>query len=115
MRLHEIAFFTDDVPALARFYQQLLGTPPVHQGDGIAIFKADDGEILIHVKYVPRPGDPPCENHVGFTVADLDAAVKDLEGRGVRCEIPPRQYPWGRSAYLRDTDGHFLELHESAG
>ncbi len=32
---------------------------------------------------------------------------------GVETTIAPRDYPWGRSAYLRDPDGRLVELSQS--
>jgi predicted enzyme related to lactoylglutathione lyase len=113
MKLREVAIFTDQVDSVAQFYQRLLGRAPAHRGAGIAIFKLGDAEVLIHTRYNPGPGDLPCENHTAFAVADLDSAVADLAERGLTVDIPPRDYDWGRSAYLRDPDGQLLELHES--
>jgi catechol 2,3-dioxygenase-like lactoylglutathione lyase family enzyme len=112
MRLHEITIFTDDVDSVADFYQRLLDAEPVHREDGLVIFTVGDVKILIHLRYVPAPGWLPCENHVCFAVNDLDNTVAQLGNCGIRIEIPPRKYEWGRSAYLRDPDGHLLELHE---
>ena len=43
-------------------------------------------------------------------MTDVDAAVQQLVDSGITVEIPPRDYYWGRSAYLRDPDGHLIEL-----
>lgn len=112
MRLAELAIFTDNFSATAEFYERLLGTAAAHRGDGMAIFKVGDAEVLIHERYEAGPGDLPCENHVAFAVADVDQSVRELEARGLSVEIPPRDYDWGRSAYLRDPDGHLLEIHQ---
>jgi predicted enzyme related to lactoylglutathione lyase len=112
MKLHEWTIFTDNVDSVAEFYQRLLNTKPSHREDGLAIFKLGDASILIHARYDPIPGWIPCENHICFAVSDLDGNVAQLERRGLTLEIPPRQYEWGRSAYMRDPDGHLLELHE---
>jgi catechol 2,3-dioxygenase-like lactoylglutathione lyase family enzyme len=32
---------------------------------------------------------------------------------GLRLLVEPRDYPWGRSAYLRDPDGRLVELAQS--
>jgi catechol 2,3-dioxygenase-like lactoylglutathione lyase family enzyme len=110
MKLREVAIFTDNVPSVAEFYQRLLGRAPAYRGDGIAKFKVGETEVLIHARFQPGPGDLPCENHTAFAVADLDRAVAELAERGLTVEAPPRDYPWGRSAYLRDPDGRLLEL-----
>lgn len=110
MNLTEIAYFTGDVAAMAAFYRALLGREPVATSDGMAIFLVGDIKLFIHQTYVPAGGDLPPENHTAFTVEDLDAACQILTVRGVAVEIPPRDYYWGRSAYLRDPDGHLIEL-----
>lgn len=112
MKLHEIAIFTDHVDSVAGFYQRLLGQPPAHRGDGIAVFQLGDAQVLIHARYEPGPDDLPRENHTAFAVDNLDEAVAALEQRGLTIDVPPRDYDWGRSAYLRDPEGRLLELHQ---
>lgn len=114
MKLCEVAIFTDQVDAVADFYQRLLHREPQHRGEGIAIFQFEGSQVLVHKRYTPRPEDPPCENHTAYSVVDLDRTVTELAERGITVEILPREYPWGRSAYLRDPAGHLLELHEEA-
>ena len=112
MRLAELAFFTNDVDSTAAFYECLLGATPDYRGDGIAIFKVGDAEVLIHKKVAVAPGDPPCENHVALAVADVEQTVAALEASGLSVEIPIRDYDWGRSAYLRDPDGQLWEIQQ---
>lgn len=113
MRIAEVAIFTDNVDAAAGFYERLLGVAPGQRGEGFAIFKVGGAEVLIHETYEAAPGDVPCENHVAFAVADVDRCVAELESRGLCVEIAAREYEWGRSAYLRDPDGHLLEIHQA--
>ena len=110
MKLSEIAFFTDDVGATRNFYQNLLGSDPIAQSDGMVIFMTDDIKIFIHRTYKPEEGDLPPENHIAFIVADVDEAVASLQSVGLEIEVKPRDYYWGRSAYLRAPDGQLIEL-----
>jgi catechol 2,3-dioxygenase-like lactoylglutathione lyase family enzyme len=55
----------------------------------------------------------PGDDHVALAVEDVDSTVAHLESQGMRVEYPPRDYYWGRSAYLRDPDGRLIELHQS--
>ena len=64
---------------------------------------------------MPRPalkGDLPEDNHIAFEVQDVDAACEELAKRGLTLEVPPKDYYWGRSAYLRDPDGQMVEVVE---
>lgn len=114
-QLTEIAFFTPNVAEMIAHYQALLGAAPVHSSPDMAIFMSGPTKIFIHKLYEPEEGDLPPENHFAFTVDNLDAACADLEQAGILVEVPPRTYYWGKSAYLRDPDGHLLELIEAEG
>ena len=117
-QLREIARFVDDVDAATAFYEALLGCAPVQRSEGIAIFDLDGITLLIHRRYDPGPDDLPCEDHIAFAVDDLDAAVAGFIERGGRVERPPRDWDWGRSAYVREPvgvagAGALVELQES--
>ncbi len=57
----------------------------------------------------PDPAAPGFE--LGFKVADVDGVYADLLAAGVQPAAPPTDRPWGqRTAYLRDPDGHLIEL-----
>lgn len=115
MRLKELALFTDDVESVAAFYRELLGIKPSVSGPGIAIFKRDGYEVLVHENYEPGPDELPCEDHVAFEVDDLDATWDRLIDAGLEPLAEPRQWDWGRSAYLRDPDGRIIELQAKPG
>jgi len=110
----EIAYFTEDVAAMRAFYAHLLGGDPVAESNDMAIFLVGGTKIFIHRTYTPGDGDLPPENHTAFTVLDVDAACADLESQGLSIEVAPADYYWGRSAYLRDPDGHLIELNQPA-
>jgi catechol 2,3-dioxygenase-like lactoylglutathione lyase family enzyme len=110
LQLHEIAYFTDDVPRMQAFYERLLGAAPIAASEGMAIFLSGDTKLLIHRNYQAEEGELPPENHVAFRVGNVDAAGAQLQQAGLAVERPPQDYYWGRSAYLRDPDGHLIEL-----
>ena len=58
-------------------------------------------------------GELPPEDHIAFAVPDVDAAWRLLTQQGLTVEIPPDDYDWGRSACLRDPDGHLIELSQT--
>ena len=67
-------------------------------------------KIFIHYKFPASESELPPENHMAFTVADVDETCQTLVRQGLTMEIPPKDYDWGRSAYLRDPDGHQVEI-----
>jgi catechol 2,3-dioxygenase-like lactoylglutathione lyase family enzyme len=79
----------------------------------MAIFLIGETKIFVHQTYPAASGDLPPENHVAFAVPDVDATCRDLIAGGLTLEVAPQDYYWGRSAYLRDPDGHLIELTQS--
>lgn len=64
--------------------------------------------------------DPPAADapgfEIGFKVDDVDAAYQQLVDLGAQPEVAPTDRPWGqRTAYLRDPDGHLVELAQQIG
>lgn len=110
MKLAEIAFFTDNVSRMTDFYRRLLGVEPVASSETMAIFFTDETKIFIHHKYSPQNGELSPENHYAFKVENVDILCRELIEQGLVLEIPPQDFYWGRSAYLRDPDGHQIEL-----
>jgi lactoylglutathione lyase len=110
MKLIELAYFTENVQQMSDFYQGLLGMEPIAKSDDMAIFMSGHTKIFIHRKYVPAEGELPADNHIAFAVDDVDATCEALIQHGLTLEVPPKDYYWGRSAYLRDPDGHMVEI-----
>jgi catechol 2,3-dioxygenase-like lactoylglutathione lyase family enzyme len=106
----EIALFTDDVESARGFYARLVGVEPAAEWPGGAIFAAGDVKLLVHERAGAMDLGQPSEDHVAFGVDDLDAVCAELRAHGVTFLVEPREFPWGRSAYLRDPDGRLVEL-----
>ena len=106
--LAEIALFTPDVDATVSFYERVLGLQPESRWPGGATFDLAGVTLLIHAQGDQAQGDqadgmPANVDHVAFRVTDLDAEA-------TRLGTEAADYPWGRSAYLRDPDGRLVEL-----
>jgi catechol 2,3-dioxygenase-like lactoylglutathione lyase family enzyme len=109
----EVAIFTDDVEAVRAFYESVLGVAPAADWPGGAVFSAGDVKLLVHERAATTADGPANEDHVAFSVADVDRACDELRADGIDVLGAPRDYPWGRSAYLRDPDGRMLELSQA--
>lgn len=109
----EVALFTDNVEATKSFYAGLLAATPDAEWPGGAVFAAGGAKVLVHGRAAAIEGGPPNEDHVALCVAGLDRVCNELRQQGVVLLVEPRDYPWGRSAYLRDPDGRLVELAET--
>lgn len=109
-KLTEIARFTDRLEEMVEFYRTFLNAEPEVQSEGMAIFMLGATKLFLHRSYIPREGELPPEDHLAFTVADVEAECSRLAAAGFSVEVLPKEYYWGTSAYLRDPDGQLLEL-----
>jgi catechol 2,3-dioxygenase-like lactoylglutathione lyase family enzyme len=106
-RIAEVALFTPDVARLADFYGRLLGRAADSRSDTHAAFDLGGTTLFIHVSGDGVEGAPDADH---FALAlDQDAAVARAREGGAEVE-GPRDFYWGRSAYLRDPDGRPVEL-----
>jgi predicted enzyme related to lactoylglutathione lyase len=109
-RIAEVALFTDDVSRLASFYERLLGRAADERSDAHASFRLDGVTLFIHVAGDDAPAGAPNRDHVAIAL-DQDAAAERARAAGAEV-IGPKEFYWGRSAYLRDPDGRMIELQE---
>jgi catechol 2,3-dioxygenase-like lactoylglutathione lyase family enzyme len=108
----EITYFTHRLEEMTGFYQNYLDTEPTFQSEGMVSFLTGTVKLHLHAAYTPAEGELPPSDHVAVAVRDVGAACKFLSDQGIPVEIPTREYAWGTSAYLRDPDGHQVELHQ---
>ena len=111
MHVAEIALFTDDVEAVSAFYGDLTGCAT---GGGVAGRSGLRGR---RSRRSSSTSDLPRCRTVRRTRTtsrsrydDLDASYEALRAQRLDVLVEPRDYPWGRSAYLRDPDGRLVEL-----
>ncbi len=100
--------------AAKTFYGDLLGPSPIAEWPGGAIFAVGGAKILLHERGDALDGGPPNEDHFALAVRSLDDTCRELEERGLALLVEARDFPWGRSAYLRDPDGRLVELSQAS-
>ncbi|MEL6062873.1 MULTISPECIES: VOC family protein [unclassified Methylobacterium] len=110
-----------DAVAAATFYVQTFGAREVKRvGDGaVQRVVLDLGGLTVFIEQAPAgtapAGPTPCLGieHIGLRVADIEAAMADLEARGVpvRTGITERG-PGLRIAFVEGPDGALIEILE---
>jgi predicted enzyme related to lactoylglutathione lyase len=108
VKVAEVALFTSDVPRLVAFYEQLLGRAADSSSESAASFELGGTTLFIHVAGGEAPAGVPNTDHIAFALDEDDAAER---ARSAGVEVTgPKEFYWGRSAYLRDPDGRLVEL-----
>lgn len=119
-QLNHVALHVHDLAASVRFYREVLGLReiprPAFGFDGAWFGIGADQELhLIARPAKEEPYTVPRERHFAFRVADIEAAAAHLRQRGVDFQ-PPKPRPDGAmQIFLRDPDGHVIELCQLTG
>lgn len=116
------SFSVDDVDRAREFYGSTLGLEVAEQPEGLEIRLATGGRIFVY----PKPNHSPATYTVlNFPVANIEASVGELNGKGVRFEhydLPgiktdgkgiARGNEGPVMAWFRDPAGNILGLMES--
>jgi catechol 2,3-dioxygenase-like lactoylglutathione lyase family enzyme len=110
----------EDLDRSLAFYVDLLGLPMGHRSGPYAqlatgrtrlsLFERSAMEETLSMPLRKPDADAP-GFEIGFKVRNVDVSYVALVGRGAEAAVPPTTRPWGqRTAYLRDPDGHLVEL-----
>lgn len=119
--LRYVVLFVEDLERALEFYGTTLGLQVRHRAEGYAELAVDGPRFaLLERRRVPeivglqegvRPPSGAHEGEIAFLVEDVDAVYSELRASGARFVCPPTDRPWGqRSAYLKDPDGHLIEI-----
>jgi catechol 2,3-dioxygenase-like lactoylglutathione lyase family enzyme len=112
-QLNHVAVHVADLEASHRFYEQVLGLSriprPAFDFPGTWYRLGHDQEL--HLIARPVEGDAtPRERHFALKVNDLDAFASHLERQGVAYRGPSPRPDGARQVFVRDPDGHVIEL-----
>ena len=116
---------SDDVERSRRFYSEVLGGEIVLAGEPSIVALAN-GWIIINVGGGPTDDKPtvtleapPNPDRVScflnIRVADIDATYADWRARGAEFLTPPRDHGREIRCYVRDPDGHLIEVGQATG
>lgn len=123
--LHHVAIGVNDLDASIRWYEQYLGftferrfTLP-EAGLAIAYLASDAVriELLQRDGVTVAPADGPQPTHICFEVADVEAAAREMQRRGIDFlqevkVIPPAGV---KNCWIRDNTGTSIEFIERIG
>ncbi|MDH7637134.1 SMU1112c/YaeR family gloxylase I-like metalloprotein [Sphingomonas oryzagri] len=122
--IHHVAIIASDYAVSKRFYTETLGlemiaeTYRAERESWKLDLRVGDAQIELFTfpEAPPRATRPEAQGlrHLAFSVADLDAAVVWLDGKGVVCEpLRTDEMTGRRFTFFRDPDGLPLELYEA--
>jgi len=114
-----------DVERSRRFYTEVLGGETVLEGEPTVVALAN-GWIIINVGGGPTDDKPtvtleaPSDQDrvsafLNIRVADIHAVYEEWSGRGAEFLTPPIDRGREVRCYIRDPDGHLIEVGQSTG
>ncbi len=119
-----------DIARSRDFYASVLGGEVVWPGDqeqGIpAMVKLANGWVIINIGGGPTEDKPevtldvPADPHLtsaflNIRVADIQAVFADWSSKGAQFLTPPQDRGAEIRCYVRDPDGHLIEVGQSTG
>ena len=114
---------SDDVERSRRFYTEVLGGETVREGEPSMVALAN-GWIIINVGGGPTDDKPTVtleappdtdrvSSFLNIRVADIEAVYADWSARGAEFLTPPQDRGAEIRCYLRDPDGHLIEVGQT--
>jgi predicted enzyme related to lactoylglutathione lyase len=107
--------YVADLAGMARFYGEVLGLEMVERNERFVAFGGAGVPLALEAGGPPAEGPRGKERNptlVQFAVADIEASVALLAGRGVAIEGAIRRGAFGALAFFRDPEGNRLALLE---
>jgi catechol 2,3-dioxygenase-like lactoylglutathione lyase family enzyme len=109
--IHHVNISAPDVDAARDWYVEVLGFVPAPRPGSLGPGHwLDGGGQQLHIS--EGSGRPQSLDHFALRVVDLDAAVAELEGRGVEVFRIPLIPGAGHQAFVRDPFGNLVELNQ---
>lgn len=118
-----VTLLTDDVPAMTRFYRDVVGLPISAELDGYTGFAMDGVRFAVCSRKImlDATGHPAYrERFAGQSVElafrvddpnDMQRVYDDLIAKGAAPVKPPADMPWGqRTAFFADPEGNIHEI-----
>ena len=105
------------------WYEKVLGARTVHPRDPV-IMKVANGWIILNVGGGPTddkpdviletPPDPTrSSSFLNIRVADIEGVYEEWSSRGAEFITEPKDHPSEFRCYIRDPDGHLIEVGQT--
>jgi catechol 2,3-dioxygenase-like lactoylglutathione lyase family enzyme len=116
---------SDDVERSQRFYTDVLGGRLAFSGPGgLTYVQLSNSWVIINVGGGPTDDKPevtletPSDlnrvtSFLNIRVTDMDAVYSEWSARGAEFLTPPKQHPYEIRCYIRDPDGHLIEVGQT--
>jgi len=114
---------SDDVERSRRFYTEILGGETVRPGEPTYVALANSWIIINRgggptddkpTVTLETPPDPDrVSSFLNIRVADIHAVYSEWSARGAEFLTPPIQHPSELRCYMRDPDGHLIEVGQN--
>jgi catechol 2,3-dioxygenase-like lactoylglutathione lyase family enzyme len=112
-----VVIYSKDADADRAFFRDILGFPSVDAGHGWLIFALPRAEVALHPTG-PGDGNVPdttaLKGHHQFYLMcdDVEATVKELQGKGVKFTEPVKDQGWGLLTAFQLPGGSGLWLYQ---
>src|SRR6202789_642947 len=114
---------SDDVERSRRFYTEVLGGTVAFSGEVTYVALANTF-VIINVGGGPTddkptvtletPSDPDrVSSFLNIRVQDIQAVYAEWTARGAQFLTPPKQHQFETRCYIRDPDGHLIEVGQT--
>jgi len=116
---------SDDVERSCRFYTEVLGGKVIFSGPGGLTYVAlANSWIIINVGGGPTDDKPTVtleaprdldrvSSFLNIRVKDIEAVYVEWSARGAQFLTPPKQHAYETRCYIRDPDGHLIEVGQT--
>ena len=124
MKLDGFGLFVEDVPAMVRFYRDVLGFAIAEGEDAENVYLVKDGTLFM--LYERKNFEKMTNRKYGYvkglnghfeialsvdTFDDVDVAYAAAVAKGAHPVLEPTTEPWGqRTCYIADPEGNLIEI-----
>ena len=114
--INHITFAVENLERSIRFYEIIFGVEPLAKGEKLAYFQIGDVWFALNVESKLKSDErQKTYTHIAFSMTESSQKIlmKKLDHHCIGYELGrSRNEREGHSVYIRDYDGHLIELHD---